>query len=86
MKTLGKIALATLGVVAMAAIAEAGYLIYPGTPSTASSLIFQGYIPLRSDNMFTALDYLTLDGDKLFVTGGSTRHRPHALWGAHTGT
>src|ERR1700716_1873668 len=72
MKTLIKIALGILGVVAAVPIAIAGYLIYPGTPSKASSLIFQGFVPLPSDSVLSVLDYLTVDDDKLFVTGEST--------------
>jgi YVTN family beta-propeller protein len=72
MKTLIKISLAVLGVVVVAAIAVAGYLIYPGTPSHASSLAFQGYVPLPSDRVLSVLDYLTVKDDKLFVTGEST--------------
>jgi len=72
MKTLIKISLGSLGVVALAAMAVAGYLIYPGTPSNASSLIFQGYVPLPSDSVLSVLDYLTVNDDKLFVTSEST--------------
>jgi YVTN family beta-propeller protein len=72
MKTLIKISLAGLGVVVFAAVAVAGYLIYPGTPSHASSLAFQGYVPLPSDSVLSVLDYLAVKDDKLFVTGEST--------------
>jgi YVTN family beta-propeller protein len=72
MKTLLKILLAGLGVVAAAAIAVAGYLIYPGTPGKASSLVFQGYVPLPSERLLSVLDYLTVKDDTLFVTGEST--------------
>jgi YVTN family beta-propeller protein len=72
MKTFIKFALGSLGVMAAVAIAVAGYLIYPGTPSKASSLIFQGYVPLRSHSVLSVLDYLTMNDDKLFVTGEST--------------
>jgi len=72
MKKLTKITLASLAIVAVVTIAIAGYIIYPGTPSTASSLVFQGYVPLRSDSALTVLDYLTVSDDKLYVTGEST--------------
>src|SRR5258706_4504639 len=72
MKTLIKISLGSLGVVALAAMAVAGYLIYPGTPSNASSLIFQGYVPLPSNSVLSVLDYLAVKDDKLFVTSEST--------------
>src|SRR5258705_3583603 len=72
MKTLIKISLGSLGVVLAAAIAVAGYLIYPGTPSRASSLVFQGYVPLPSNSVLSVLDYLAVKDDKLFVTSEST--------------
>jgi YVTN family beta-propeller protein len=72
MKTLIKISLGGLVVVVAAAVAVAGYLIYPGTPSHASSLVFQGYVPLPSEKVLSVLDYLTVMDDKLFVTGEST--------------
>jgi len=72
MKTLIKIVMGGLGVVTAVAIAVAGYLIYPGTPSSASSLTFQGYVPLPSDGLLSVLDYLTVYDDKLFVTSEST--------------
>jgi YVTN family beta-propeller protein len=71
-KKLIKIVLGSLGVVAAAAIAVASYLIYPGTPSNASSLIFKGYVLLPSDSVLSVLDYLTVSNDMLFVTGEST--------------
>jgi YVTN family beta-propeller protein len=71
-KTVIKFALGTLGVTAAVAVAVGGYLIYPGTPSKASSLIFQGYVPLQSDSVLSVLDYLTVNDEKLFVTGEST--------------
>jgi YVTN family beta-propeller protein len=72
MKTLIGILLGSLGVVAAVAIAATAYLIYPGTPSSASSLIFKGYVPLPSDSVLSVLDYLTVKDDMLFVTGEST--------------
>jgi YVTN family beta-propeller protein len=72
MKTLTKIVLASLAVALAAAIAFAGYLIYPATPGNAASLVFQGYVPLPSDRVLSVLDYLTVKDDKLFVTGEST--------------
>jgi DNA-binding beta-propeller fold protein YncE len=71
-KTVIKFALGTLGVMAAVAIAVGGYLIYPGTPSKSSSLIFQGYVPLESDSVLSVLDYLTVNDETLFVTGEST--------------
>src|SRR5260370_27656164 len=72
MKTLIKVVLESVGVMTVAAVVVAGYLIYPGTPSSASSMIFQGYVPLRSDGVLSLLDYLTVNDDMLFVAGEST--------------
>jgi YVTN family beta-propeller protein len=67
-----KFLLGSFGVIAAAAIAMAGYLIYPGTPSSASSLIFKGYVRLPSDGVLSVLDYLTVSDHMLFVTGESS--------------
>ena len=56
----------------VAAMAIAGYLVYPGTPSGSSSLIFQGYVPLPSAALLSVLDYLTVNDRQLFVTNEST--------------
>jgi YVTN family beta-propeller protein len=61
-----------VAVVVAAAIAVAGYLIYPGTPSNATSLIFKGFVPLPSAALLSILDYLTVNDDELFVTNEST--------------
>jgi YVTN family beta-propeller protein len=72
MKIAIRISLGGLAVLLVATIAVAGYLIYPGTPSRSSSLIFQGYVPLPSKSVLSILDYLTVQDDKLFVTNEST--------------
>jgi YVTN family beta-propeller protein len=72
MRTFIKIVLGCFGAVAAVALAIAGYLIYPGTPSGASSLMFQGYVRLPSDRMLSVLDYLTANDGMLFVAGEST--------------
>jgi DNA-binding beta-propeller fold protein YncE len=71
-KKLIKVVLGSLGAAATAAIAVAGYLTYPGTPSSASSLIFKGYVLLPSKRVLSVLDYLTVSDDTLFVTGESS--------------
>ena len=71
-KTTIKILLRGVAVVVAAAIAAAGYLIYPGTPSDASSLAFQGFVPLPSAALLSVLDYLTVNEHELFVTNEST--------------
>ncbi len=72
MKTIIKILLRCVAVVVAVAIAVAAYLIYPGTPSDASSLIFQGFVPLPSAALLSVLDYLTVNDHELFVTNEST--------------
>jgi DNA-binding beta-propeller fold protein YncE len=72
MKTTIKYLLRGAAVLVVAAVAAAGYLIYPGTPSGASSLIFQGYVPLPSAALLSVLDYLTVNDHELFVTNEST--------------
>jgi hypothetical protein len=50
-------------------------LIFPGQPSNASSLRFDGFIVLpkvKNAGALTVLDYLTVFGDDLFVTNVST--------------
>ena len=61
-----------VAVVVAVAIAVAGYLVYPGTPSDASSLIFQGFVPLPSAALLSVLDYLTVNDHELYVTNEST--------------
>jgi YVTN family beta-propeller protein len=49
--------------------------IFPGTPGIAKSLKFNGFVLLPKDRragLLTVLDYLTLNGDDLFVTNVST--------------
>jgi DNA-binding beta-propeller fold protein YncE len=67
-----KIVLGSLGVTATAAIAVTGFLAYPGTPTSASSLIFKGYVRLPSNRVLSVLDYLTVSDDTLFVAGESS--------------
>ncbi len=72
MKTTIKSLLTGVAVAVVAAMAIAGYLVYPGTPSDSSSLIFQGYVPLPSAAVLSVLDYLTVNDQQLFVTNEST--------------
>ena len=67
-----KIALTVIGSCLAAAIAVAAWFIYPGTPGEATSLRFQGYVLLPSAGVLSVLDYMTLQGDRLFVTAEST--------------
>ena len=48
------------------------WLVTPGTPSRSSVLDFKGYIELPGPRALNVLDYMTLNGKQLFVTGEST--------------
>jgi len=51
------------------------WMIFPGTPGSAKSLKFEGFVPLPKDRragLLTVLDYLTLNGKDLFVTNVSS--------------
>jgi hypothetical protein len=48
------------------------YLVYPGTPSRARFMSFDGYIELPRGGPLNVLDYLTLNGSTLFVTSESS--------------
>jgi hypothetical protein len=58
------------------------WLAIPGTPSRARSLRFVGYIPLQRTGLLNVLDYLTVQGNEVFVAGISsgdvTRISTHA--------
>jgi len=69
------------GILWIAAIAVAALLalvvwqIFPGTPGSARTLKFEGFVLLPKDRragLLTVLDYLTLSGRDLFVTNIST--------------
>lgn len=50
-------------------------LTFPGSPNSAKSLKFEGFVHLPKDGhagLLTILDYLTLSGENLFVTNVST--------------
>jgi DNA-binding beta-propeller fold protein YncE len=70
MATIGfkRIALWILATLALAGAVIAGVLIYPGTPSPAKSLKFEGYATLPDGRWLTILDYISVDGRSLFVT------------------
>jgi YVTN family beta-propeller protein len=69
-------ALAWAATVALAALlALVVWQIFPGTPGIAKSLKFEGFVLLPKDRragLLTVLDYLTLNGNDLFVTNVST--------------
>jgi hypothetical protein len=52
--------------------AAVAYLSYPGTPNRSRFMAFDGYIGLPGDRLLNVLDYLTLNGNTLFVTSESS--------------
>jgi len=52
--------------------AALAYLSYPGTPNRSKFMTFDGYIGLPEDRLLNVLDYLTLNGNTLFVTSESS--------------
>jgi DNA-binding beta-propeller fold protein YncE len=68
---IGKVSLVVFGTVILLVITAMAVLAIPGTPNSTRSLEFQGYISLPKgtrSRIFTALDYITIDGSNLFVT------------------
>ncbi|HWK47278.1 MAG TPA: hypothetical protein VNT30_21320 [Stellaceae bacterium] len=66
------IAVFCIVILVIAAGGVAAKLIYAGTPESANSLSFQGYILLPEGRMLTILDYLSVSGKSLFVADEST--------------
>lgn len=64
-------AFAVVGAMVLIIASLAVALIYPGTPSPARSLKFEGFIALPKSGALSILDYLTIDGRDLFVTNVS---------------
>jgi YVTN family beta-propeller protein len=71
-RTVGRWALWGLVALVLIVAGFAGGLIYPGTPSAARSLKFEGYVQLPKAGALNILDYLTLSGRDLFVTSVSS--------------
>jgi hypothetical protein len=71
-----KNALKIIGAVVIVLISFAGatlaYLVYPGTPSRSKFMAFDGFIELPRGGLLNVLDYLTLNGNTLFVTSESS--------------
>ncbi|MHB8530137.1 MAG: YncE family protein [Caulobacteraceae bacterium] len=72
MRTWARWTLVVLGLVVAIALAVVAVLAWPGRPSGAHTLAFRGYIPLPARQSLSILDYLTLDGRRLFVTSESS--------------
>ena len=74
-RTAVKAVLWTLAIAVIALLALVVWEILPGTPGVAKSLKFEGFVVLPKDRragLLTVLDYLTLNGNDLFVTNVST--------------
>ncbi len=71
-RTGGRWALWGLAALVLIGAGLAAGLIYPGTPSAARSLKFEGYVPLPKEGALNILDYLTISGRDLFVTSVSS--------------
>jgi DNA-binding beta-propeller fold protein YncE len=74
-RTVVKAVLWIAGIAVGALLALVIWEIFPGTPGTAKSLKFDGFVLLPKDRragMLTVMDYLTLNGKDLFVTNVST--------------
>ena len=61
--------LVVAGALGCAALAD---LVYPGEPRSSRYVRFEGFIVLPRGGVLNVLDYLTLSGDALFVTGESS--------------
>src|SRR5690242_15759223 len=53
-------------------IALIAFLVYPGRPAQSDALRFDGFVLLPRHGFFSVLDYLTLDGRTLYVSGTSS--------------
>jgi YVTN family beta-propeller protein len=74
-RTAVKAVLWTLAIAVIALLSLVVWQIFPGTPGIATSLKFEGFVVLPKDRragLLTVLDYLTLNGNDLFVTNVST--------------
>src|SRR5215469_1577286 len=61
-----------VAIVAIVALVGLAWLINPGRPGASAYLRFDGYIALPAHGLLNVLDYLSLDGRSLFVTGPSS--------------
>ena len=72
MKNLLRIVVISATVLIALVGAALAYLSYPGMPSRSRFMTFDGYIALPRDGVLNVLDYLTLNGNTLFVTSESS--------------
>jgi YVTN family beta-propeller protein len=71
MQRVGKVSLAVFATIILLVCIGIAVLAIPGTPNSSRSLEFQRYISLPKGTrlrFFTALDYITIVGPRLFVT------------------
>ncbi len=74
-RTLKRVTVGVLGGALVVAPLFVAALVFPTTPRPVASLHFAGFVPLpksQSDGLLSILDYLTVDGAKLYVTSEST--------------
>ena len=75
-RTLKRVTLAAAGVLGVAAIVALWFvsvLTFPATPEPANGLHFAGFIQLpRTGKLLSIMDYLTVDGARLYVTSESS--------------
>ena len=67
-----RIAAALAAAAALFSAVGLAYLAYPGTPSHSDYVNFEGFIKLPKSGALNVLDYLTLRGHTLYVTGESS--------------
>src|SRR5258708_29973065 len=71
-----KNALRIIGAVVTVLISFVGmvlaYLVYPAAPTRSRFIAFDGFIELPRNGLLNVLDYLTMNGNTLFVTSESS--------------
>jgi DNA-binding beta-propeller fold protein YncE len=71
-KIIGRTAAGVGLAIMLAFVALIVFLTYTEQPSGSERIRFDGFIRLPKHGIINVLDYLTLDGDELFVTGASS--------------
>jgi DNA-binding beta-propeller fold protein YncE len=75
-RTLKRVTLAAMGVLGVAALVALWFvavLAFPATPKPANGLRFAGFIQLpRTGKLLSIMDYLTVNGTRLYVTSESS--------------
>ena len=71
-KVIGRAAAAVGFAITIGLAAVVGFLTYTGQPTGSERIRFDGFIRLPKRGIINVLDYLTLNGEDLFVTGASS--------------